>query len=200
MIVKRTINGQTKRYIEFITERYVEGEDVADYLYLDCGATYDSTPATTISGLDFLEGETVGVLADGSAHPDCVVTGGEITLQRESSVVQIGLPYVRLLKTMRIEGGVPAGTSQGKNKRLSNVTFRFANTLGAKAGPTEDRMDIIPFRKSSDPMDSAPPVFSGDKKIPWPNGYDSDGYIMLKQDQPLPITVIAIMPDMTTYG
>jgi len=200
MIVKRTINGQTKRYIEFITERYVEGEDVADYLYLDSGATYDGTAATTISGLDFLEGETVGVLADGSTHPDCVVTGGEIELQRPSSVVQIGLHYVRLLKTMRIEGGVPAGTSQGRNKRLSNVTFRFANTLGAKAGPTEDRMDIIPFRKSSDPMDSSPPVFSGDKKIPWPNGYDSDGYIMLKQDQPLPITVIAIMPDMTTYG
>lgn len=200
MIVRRTINGVTKRYVEVLTERYADGGDIADYLYLDCGATYDGTPATTISGLDHLEGEMVSILADGSTHPDRVVTGGEIELQRASSVVQIGLPYARILKTMRIEGGTQAGTAQGKNKRISHVTFRFIDTLGAKAGPSDDRMDTIQFRRGSDPMDSAPPIFSGDKKIPWPNGYDTDGYIMLKQDQPLPITVVAIMPDMTTYN
>lgn len=200
MIVRRTINGVTKRYVEVLTERYEEGGDIADYLYLDCGATYDGSPATTISGLGHLEGETVSVLADGSTHPNRVVTGGEIELQRASSVVQIGLPYSRVLKTMRIEGGTQAGTAQGKNKRITSVTFRFIDTLGAKAGPSEDKMDTIQFRRGSYPMDSAPPVFSGDKKIPWPNGYDTDGYIMLKQDQPLPITVVAIMPDMTTYN
>lgn len=200
MVVRRTINGATKRYIEYISERYSDEGDVADYLYFDSGSTYDSTPATAISGLGYLEGQTVGIIADGSTHPTRVVTGGAITLQRSASVVQIGLPYTSLLQTMRPEGGVQAGTSQGKNKRLTAVTFRFSNTLGAKAGPTEDRMDIIPFRKGSDPMDSAPPIFTGDKRIPWPNGYDTDGYIMLKQDQGLPVTVVAIIPELTTYG
>jgi len=51
-----------------------------DAYFVDCGITYTGAPATVISGLSFLEGETVNILADGSVAPQRVVTSGAITL------------------------------------------------------------------------------------------------------------------------
>jgi len=43
-------------------------------------------------------------------------------------------------------------------------------------------------------MDSAPPLFTGDKVIPFPGGWDRHGHIRITQEQPLPLTVLAIEP------
>lgn len=198
LIVRRTINGNTRRYIEFLEAPYMEGDDVADAFYVDSGATYDGAPTLTVTGLSYLEGETVDVLADGATHPQAVVTGGQITLQRSSSKVQVGLPCPAVLQTMRIEAGAADGTAQSKTKRITRVNFRFLYTLGGKAGKDEDTADRIEFRAGSDPMDHAPPIFSGDKEVPWPAGYETEGRIMIIQDQPLPMTVAAIMPQLLT--
>lgn len=198
MIVRRTIDGQTKRYIEYLEQDFTEEDDIEDAFFVDSGLTYDGSPADEISGLDHLEGEEVAVLADGAAHPRRTVTSGAITLQREASKVQIGLPCPAILKTMRPEAGGADGTAQGKTKRINKVAIRFLATLGGKAGPTESVLDEIQFRTGSDPMDQAPPLFSGDKLIEWPGGYDFDGYMIVKQEQPLPMTILAIMPQLTT--
>lgn len=198
LIVRRTINGVTKRYVEFMEAPYAEGDDVADAFYVDSGATYSGVATTTITGLGYLEGQTVDVLADGASHPQAVVTGGQITLQRASTKVQVGLPCPALLQTMRIEAGASDGTAQGKTKRITRAIIRFLYTLGGKAGRDEATADRIEFRTGSDPMDSAPPIFSGDKEVPWPAGYETEGRIMIIQDQPLPMTVAAIMPQVST--
>lgn len=198
MIVRRTINGSTVRYIEYLEAPYAEGDDVADAFYVDSGATYSGVATTTITGLDYLEGETVDVLANGATHPQAIVTGGQIALQRSSTKVQVGLPCPALLQTMRIEAGAADGTAQGKVKRITRATIRFLYTLGGKAGKDEATADRIEFRTGSDRMDSAPPIFSGDKEVPWPAGYETEGRIMIIQDQPLPMTVAAIMPQVNT--
>lgn len=198
MIVRRTIDGQTKRYVEFLEAPYAEGDSVADSFYVDSGATYSGVATTTITGLGYLEGETVDVLADGASHPQCVVTGGQITLQRASTKVQVGLPCPALLQTMRIEAGAGDGTAQGKTKRITRAIIRFLYTLGGKSGKDEATADRIEFRTGSDPMNQAPPIFTGDKEVPWPAGYETEGRIMIIQDQPLPMTVAAIMPQVHT--
>ena len=200
MIVRRTIGGATKRYVEYMEREYVTGDAQADAYYVDSGSTYSGAAATTISGLTWLAGQTVQVLADGAAHPDCVVSaGGVVTLQRAATKVQIGFGYDSTLQTNRIEAGAGDGTAQGKTKRINKVVIRFYNTLGAQAGPDESNLDEIQFRKGSDPMDKPPPLFSGDKLIEWPDGYNFDGYVMVKQTQPLPMTVVAIMPQVHTF-
>lgn len=199
LIVKRTINSVTKRYVEYLADGYQEGDDQADAFYVDCGATYSGPSTSTISGLSYLEGQTVQILVNGASHPDRVVTGGAITLQYATTKAQVGLGYVSTLQTNRIEGGAGDGTAQGKTKRINKVVIRFYNTLGAKAGPDANNLDTIEFRTGSDPMDSAPPLFTGDKLVEWPGGYDFDGYCMVKQTQPLPMTVVAIMPQVTTF-
>ncbi|WP_410925272.1 hypothetical protein, partial [Pseudomonas aeruginosa] len=77
--------------------------------------SYNGAPTTTISGLTWLTGQTVGVLGDGATHPDVVVDNtGKITLQRSVSIAQVGLKYTSAGKTMRIEAGGADGPAQGK--------------------------------------------------------------------------------------
>jgi hypothetical protein len=198
MIVRRTIDGVTRRYVEFMQAEFEAGDDQADAFYVDCGLSYDGSPATTISGLGHLEGKTVDVLADGAAHPQRVVTSGAITLQRAASVVHIGLPCPAKLATMRINAGAADGTAQGKTKRINRMVVRLLETLGGQMGPTETGVDEVLFRSSGDAMDAAPPVFTGDKELPWRGGYEKDGFIWYVNAQPLPVTIIAIMPQVTT--
>lgn len=198
MIVRRTINGGTKRYVEFMQAEYEDGDNQEDAFYVDCGLTYDGSPATTISGLDHLEGETVDVLADGATHPQRTVASGAITLQVSASAVQVGLPCPAKLATMRIDAGGADGTSQGKTKRINRMVIRFLDTLGGSMGPTEEDVDEILFRSASDDMDAPVPIFTGDKELAWPGGYSKDCFVWYVNDQPLPATVLAIMPQVTT--
>lgn len=198
MIVRRTIDGSTKRYIEYMEQDFTEDSDIEDAFFVDSGLTYDGAAATTISGLSHLEGEEVAILADGAAHPNRTVTSGQITLQRAATHVQIGLAYDTLIQTLRIEAGAQDGTAQGKTKRITKAVLRFLSTVGAKAGAIEGQLDEIQFRKPADPMDQAVPPFTGDKLLEWPGSYDFEGYIFVQQPQPLPMTLVAIMPQVVT--
>lgn len=196
LVVKRTIDGTPVRYIEYF-EKY-KADDHAHFV--DSGLVYDGSPATTISGLDHLEGETVQVLVDGAAHPDRVVTSGEITLQAAASVVVIGLGFTARVKTMPLEAGAADGTSQGKIKRITNLTIRLFQTgAGLYYGATEDQLDEIHLRDSSDLMDSPVPLLTGDSALlPWPGGYEKPGQIVIEHRLPLPFTLIALMPQVMT--
>lgn len=200
LIVRRTINGATRRYVEFMERDFItiEGMTITDAFFVDSGLMYSGAPATVISGLGHLEGQTVQVLADGSTHPDRAVTGGAITLQRSASIVVVGLRYTAQLTTMRVEAGGNQGTAQGKIKRISEVVFRLLDTLGGRAGRDGSDLDEIMFRSSADPMDAPPALVTGDTEpVYWPDGYETEGRITIVQDQPLPMTVVGIMPIMT---
>ena len=198
MIVKRTINGSTTRFVEYFST-FDFGTDVTDAFFLDSALTYSGSPATSMSGLNHLEGETVAILADGSTHPTKSVASGALTLGRATKKAHIGLNYSSLLKTMRIEAGGAEGTSQAKTKRIHDVTLRLYRSVGAKVGSSEDELDLIHFRSSADKMDTAISLFSGDKEVEFRSGYDTDGFVVVKQDQPLPLTVLAIYPRLITY-
>ncbi|MCH9050626.1 MAG: hypothetical protein IIA72_06040 [Proteobacteria bacterium] len=198
VVVERTVNGATKRYVEFMEEQFDAGNDQADAFFVDSGLTYDGSATTTLTGLDHLEGETVAVLADGAVHPDRTVSAGAITLGAAVTKAQAGLAYRSKVQTMRFDAGAVDGTSQGKKSRIHEVTVRLWNTLGAKLG-FDDDVDTIVFRGASDPMDSAPPLFTGDKKIKFNKGYSTSPRVTVIQDQPLPLTVLSIMPRMVTF-
>jgi hypothetical protein len=41
-------------------------------------------------------------------------------------------------------------------------------------------------------------LLAGDKEIEFRDDYNSDGFIFIKQDQPLPCSVLAIYPTLVT--
>lgn len=198
LVVKRTIGGGTKRYVEYFSS-FEFGDDVEDAFFVDSGLTYSGSAATSISGLDHLEGQTVSILANGAVHPDKTVISGSVTLDYSATKVHIGLNYSSTLQTMRIEAGGTEGTAQGKTKRIHEVVLRLFRTVGVKVGSSETELDRIPFRSSAAAMTKAIPLFTGDKEIEFRGGFDTDGFVVVQQDQPLPLTIIGIFPRLITF-
>lgn len=216
LAVQRTVDGITVCYTERMTKVWEEGDATAYDLdgtteyrftpentyYLDSAqrGTFGS-PVTTISGLDHLEGETVGVLADGATHPDCVVSGGSITLDREASDVNVGLKYESRARTMTIEAGAAAGTAQTKKKKVVKVGFRLFDSLGLTVHPngTGAERDVDEyFRRTNDLMDAPPPLFSGDFDVDWEGTFETEGTIEFAQTDPLPFNISMLVPLVET--
>ena len=198
LTVKRTINSATVRHIVYLKSLYFN-DDVNDAFFVDSGLTYSGSATTSITGLNHLEGVTVTILADGAAHADKTVSNGAITLDRSATKVHVGYGYTSTLETLRMEAGAEDGIAQGKIKRIHGVTARFFQTVGAELGPDTSNLDRLPFRDSSMAMDEAVPLFSGDKEISFPSGYDNDAKIVIRQTQPLPMTILAIMRRSNTF-
>ena len=199
VIVKRTVNGSTVRYVECFSNFDFDETDATSFRFLDSHLTYDGSATTTLSGLDHLEGQTVSILGDGATHADKTVSSGSITLDRSVQKAVVGLKYDSVLQTMRIEGGAAEGTSQGKTKRISKVVLRLFETVGVKVGPSLNDLETIPFRTSSDPMDTpVSTLLAGDKEIEFRDDYNTDGFVFVKQDQPLPCSILAIYPTVVT--
>lgn len=191
-VVRRTINGNAVRYVEYLEDNRLVELDTADGFYGDAGITYDGAASTIISGLDHLTGATVQVLADGSAHADCTVQGGTITLNRAAAKVQIGFDSPAQIQTMRADGGVQDGTAQTRAKSIGEVWLRLHNTIGGKVGPTFTRLDPIPGLRPDGTVGTRPPLFSGDKRMAFPAETGTDGYICIESSPMLPLTLVAI--------
>ena len=198
MICNRFINGVTRRFVEYLTP-FNYGITQDDAFYVDAGLTYDSIPTSTLTGLHHLEGETVTILADGATHPTKVVTNGNITLDRNASKVHVGLGYTSILQTLRVEGGAQQGVAQSRIKRINEVTLRLYKTLGIEVGGSLNDMETIPFRSSAALMGVPVNLFTGDKTIEFRDDYNTDGHVVIRQQQPLPVTILAIYPEVTTY-
>lgn len=216
MIVKRTIDGSTVRYIERLAEpfRDSEAEDASQAWYVDCGLRLESDEEVTeISGLDHLEGCEVAVLADGMpvhttsrlyGHKPKVdeglltVTDGTVTLPHPAKTVLIGLPYTGQLKTLRVNSQDEMGPSQGRRQRITNVSLRFDMTIGGEIGwehygsdgeVLEEKWVPIKYRTVQEATFASEP-FVGDRTMTPPSGWDDRGQFILRQREPLPISLL----------
>lgn len=152
---------------------------------------------TSITGLTHLEGETVTVLGEGAPIGTATVSSGAITVS-ETSKAQVGLNYNSDIYTLRYNAGARDGTAQGKLQRIHRLIIRFYQSLGGKVGLDASNLNPLIFREGGDPMDTAPPLFDGDVEIEWDDAYSTETLIFIRQDQPLPMTVSAIMAQLVT--
>jgi len=187
LIVRRRINGNIVQYIEYLDT----------LIKLDSGLSgVVNGDSTSITGLDHLEGETVQILIGDAVYPNQTVTNGAISVNLPANTsyksIEIGLGYTSRIKTMRVEAGSQAGTAQGRKKRYNEVMVRLHKTVGIIING-----DQLPFRTSSTPMGQNIPEFTGDKRV-INLGWDRDGQIEIKQEQPLPMTVLGITGTLVT--
>jgi hypothetical protein len=201
MIVKRTINGSTKRYIEILSDTFKPvNEDDKGFVFLDSSLSYSGAATSTISGLSHLIGQTVGVVANGALRPNVVVAGdGTITLARSCTTATVGLPYTSIIKTLPFEGGGESGTAQGKTTRVHKIGVRVLDSITFKAGSSLDNLYTKEFRQVNDPMDTSPPLFTGNKFVALEQSYTTDPTFFIVQDSPYPLTVLALMPETVVY-
>lgn len=214
VVVKRTINGSTVRHIEAFT---AELADKQNGIYgMDAAMVVTQAPSKTVYVGSYLEGQTVAVVADGVAIGDAftgvgcpVVTGGNITLANAASYIRLGMPYFGTLLPQKLDSVIANGTSQGRKRRISEVTVRLRDTLGLRYGNSKTPIgtatplnfaDDAVFRSATDPMDAAPPLFTGDMVLPWAGGNDFNGDLLMAQIQPFPMTILGIFGKSEVFG
>jgi hypothetical protein len=195
-VVNRTINGRQVRYIERQHTRFFATQ--SDAFFVDSGATYSGVATTTVSGLYWLEGKTVSVLADGGEHPQVVVTGGTITLERNASTVQVGLPYTAQFQTLPLTAET-AAFGQGTKKDVNEVWFRVKDTMTVAAGPSFTKLREYPAR-SNEPYDTPPRLKTDEIHLVIDSSWGSSGQVCIQQAKPLPITILSIVTGTALGG
>lgn len=186
LIVKRTINGATKRYWEYFEDNSstVSARGWSD-LQTDCAKVgIISAAATTISGLDHLEGETVDVIIGATAIAQKVVTDGIITLDEaevpeEDTVYEVGLHYDSTLTTLR--PSIPNEVTEGLKRSWPIAFARLKNSIGGK-------LNGKPLKptKAGRPFTGLVRMENLETDDPY------DGALTLLQDQPYPITCLGV--------
>lgn len=198
VIVRRVVDGRTVRYLERLRTRYFVNQD--DAFFVDSGLTYDGSPVSSLSGLWHLEGRTVQILADGAVHPTRTVTNGAITLDDSYSVVHVGLAYTSDLQTLPLAFEGAAAGGQFLRKNLNAVAVRVTRSNLVKAGPSFDKLTEYPARDHTDPYNSPPALKTAELRFAIGPSWGSDGALCVRQDQPLPLTVLNLALDVATGG
>ncbi|SDI65325.1 hypothetical protein SAMN04487926_12156 [Paraburkholderia steynii] len=182
-VVQRTVGGITVQNVE-----QFDPDVMTDAAIIGTAGT----PAAVWTGLGNLEGKACDVKADGVYMGTFTVTAGQITLPRNASSIEVGLHYDSEIVplTPNISGGL--GTSQGNQQRTGTVILRFLNTIRCLVDG-----QVIPFRAfGEDVLDQAPQPFTGDKDIT-EFGWDKSSEFSIKQDQPYPWHILAVIRQFT---
>ncbi len=193
LIVNRSIDGQTRRYIERLADRTFAS--IADAWFVDCGLQYEGPPVTQVSGLEHLEGKVVAILGDGSVVPSQTVSGGTVTLDGSYGKVIVGLPYVCDLETLDLELPTAGSTIQGQMKKIAQVTVRVKEARGLQVGLNQGALSEVKQR-SSQSLGTALQPYTGDWQVTVPSEWNRDGRLFVRQSYPLPCTILDLIPEV----
>nr|AKH47346.1 hypothetical protein TMO_0047 [uncultured marine virus] len=196
--VKRTINSATVWTLEKFNK---------DLLF--DGAKTATGAVSSVSNLDWLEGEEVGLILDGSYMGLVTVTSGVATFPRASVTdYQLGLPFPDvdeaddpepsgagnnvLIKPLPDDFAVPGGTTMGKRKRVVNVALRVYQTKGFYINNK-----LVPIRAlGGDLLDETVPSLTKDVKIKSIPGWTERGQFTISQREPQPMTILGFGYDL----
>ena len=180
VVTKRNINGSDVYYVEL----FVEG------LTLDCAKTETVGSSTaSVSGLSFLEAETVKVIRDGIVEADKVVASGAITFTiAAEEEYSIGLNYTPTVVTMPVEPRLPSGNIRGFKKRILEINSEHFESQAVTINTEQ-----VAFRQfGENNLDQAVQEFTGTKRSGPLLGFEKEGKITITQTVPLKMNVLAL--------
>ena len=186
-----------KRYVERLASRYFSS--LKDAFFVDSGLTYSGSPATVISGLSHLEGRPVFALADGAVVADLVVTGGQVTLPKAASLVHVGLAILSDMQTLPLAIEGLDGFGQGRVKNINQVYLRVYQSSGIYAGPSVDDLTEAKIR-TTEPYGSPPSLQTAEVDIVIQPSWSRDGQIVVRQVDPVPLTIVSATLELQFGG
>jgi len=179
-VVKRTIDGSDVYYVELFSEDST----------LDCSTFADVGSSTaSVSGLSFLEGETVKVIRDGIVEADKTVSSGAVSfdIAAEESY-SIGLNFTPIAVTLPVEPRLPSGNIRGFKKRILEINSEHFESQAVTINGEQ-----VAFRRfGEDILDIAVQPFTGVKRSGPLLGFVNEGKITLSQSVPLKMNVLAL--------
>lgn len=178
MIVKRTVNGATKRYVERLAFE-------SEVNYLDCAMWLTGPFTTKITGLTHLAGETVSMIADGTLYEDQVVNAsGEISITGTLTNVLVGIPYTGEIRTLPQEYETKQGASMGDRRKVTEVILRLLSSRYGWVGPDTSHLNPI--------QETLTASYTGIVKITPDTVFDEYGQTSIVQDKPYPFKVLSL--------
>lgn len=188
-VVEREVNGVSKKYIEYLSER-----NTPNAVFLDSYLSYSGEAVTTLSGLNHLEGKYVRVISEGGVLPQLFkVTNGRITLPYPTTQAHVGLPYESTIETLNIDILGNESTIDRK-KHISNLYIQVQETKSLLAGTIEDRLRELKVEYDNN---NNPQSATGVVNINITPNWSQFGNIIIKQIDPLPIHILSITPILT---
>lgn len=183
--VERTVDGSTTTYLEKLSfDVYTDSTFTATY----------GLPTDIITGLGHLEGETVQVRGDGYVLESETVSGGQITIDREVTDVEVGLAYNPTIKPMPIALETQEGNTMYKRKKINAAYIDYYESLGIYV----DDILIPPLTFGPTVLDQPPTVKTGIYELLGILGdWQPRDMITITQQEPLPMTIIGIGFDVT---
>lgn len=189
-IVNRTINGNTKRYIERMSTRIID--KTTDSIFLDCAIKGEFvTPVTHISGLSHLEGKKVYVNADGGVE-EHTVDNGAIDLDKAASIISVGLPYEFEIETLGIEGENTHGLKKIINRIAVKINDSREDFFVVGDNGKEVQLPRSIEEGDNDSINDSTQLISTNVDIiPFADARE-EATVHLKQKYPLPLQILSI--------
>ena len=206
---RRKVNNQYVRTVEVIDKDFRMESPLEEMYFVDCGIKYNAYKLPKdhedyglgvkhLKGLNWLAGEKVRITVDGAMHPDKIVNeDGTLDLEYEGKFITVGLYAPAKYQSLYLDpeaGGT--NFAQGHMQNIPKALIRFYRTMGGKFGPTFDKMEPIEYRTPQDAMDTAVPLFTGEKTVHFPSEWAHNSQVCVVQDDPLPMTILAILPEI----
>jgi hypothetical protein len=202
-VVRRTINGQTRRYIEqltsFFTPQDLDAPTAEGAWFVDCGLRYTGPATMFVTGLDHLEGQEVAVHADGNGHARKIVAGGRIDLDRAAADVVVGLPIAYRVRSLPFELSTSKGPSKGMSKRATHavvdVVQGSGGMLASNDGPPTDLVET-----GGESYAAPRPLFTGPIRTTQFSPAGDEAILEVFGADTMPLTIVGLAPDLDVAG
>lgn len=202
LVVRRTISGGTKRYIERLSRGISDTGTKASATFLDSYLTYSGASTTTITGLSHLEGQGVYVW-NGTRQGPYTVSSGSITIGTAVTSAIVGLAYSSTLETLSPEAAAQGGTAQSRLGRISEVFVRVNRSMGGTIGPADGTQETLDYTKSTDidgGYGTGTDIYSGDVRVPISMEWGRQKRLKLVHSDPSPFHVLGLITEIRVSG
>lgn len=216
-----TTYADNDTYLEFPIQNEVRGEIIAytDPTHVSVRVSADvpvvlrnvatvswARAVDELSGLGHLIGETVAVFGEGYTvangvddDPPLIVDAlGKIVLSEPYYLIRAGLPIRSQLQTLDIDV-VDGETLRDKQKMTGKVSILYQDSRGTFVGSDADHLEELRQRDQDDDWGPIQP-FTGTEEIDIEHTWEGTGSVFVEQRDPLPITILAIIPAVTIGG
>lgn len=167
-----------------VTHRTIEVFD--GNMNTDAGLVYSGAAASTFTGLDHLDGNTIKAIASDGTVYDLVVSGGSITLPGGASTtaLEAGIHFISTVQTLRPELPTPAGSAQARIKHWNHVTARVYCTKGVLTLDGE----TMEYPLGTD----LNATYTGDLLRKMNLGWNREGQLVIRTTEPKPCTILGL--------
>jgi hypothetical protein len=166
---------------------YLEILDNTIYTDSSTHVQYDE-PHDYVESLEHLDGKLVRIVADGFVQTPKTVVNGKIILDTAATDVTVGLFYQPIIIPMYVAINTQIGNTLYTKTHIQRIYIDFFESLGIKVNG-----QLLPFLNlNTTLLDTPPTPKSGMDEIAGRFGWDPRTPIIITQDEPLPMTILAI--------